>query len=66
MIKNLSGIDTNREEGRLLIAAVSILTVQPQLILFGQGKKGTQISPDEMVGYLHQKANDIFPKHEER
>ena len=55
-LKNISEIDTNRAEGRLLLAALAILTTSPSVVLFGKEVKGTAMEPDEMLEkvYLFQ------------
>lgn len=64
MIKNLSGIDTNREEGRLLIAALSILTVSPNVKILNGETDGRLVEPDGMVQLVQEVAKEIYPRHE--
>lgn len=47
-----SEIDTNSKEGRYLMAAIAMLTTQPSLVIFGKKKKGTSMTPDEMIKAL--------------
>ncbi len=50
MIKNLSGINTNCEEGRLLMAALAKLTTESQ----------ADKTPDEVIGQCQELANDMY------
>lgn len=50
MIKNLSGINTNCEEGRLFMAALAKLTIESQ----------TDKHPDEVVAQCRELAEKMF------
>lgn len=51
--QNLSAIDTNTPEGRLLMAALAVLTTQPSLELNKKTVAGTQMEPDQMLEQVY-------------
>lgn len=60
MINTLSQINVQSDEGRLLMAALAILTTQPQLTLFGKPKRGSSMTPDEMIEACNNLAIEMF------
>ncbi len=48
-LTSIKQINTGSIEGRLLMAALAILTTQPSLELFKKEVKGTEMQPDEML-----------------
>lgn len=51
MIKNLSMIDTNRAEGRLLMAALAKITTESQ----------TDKTPDAVIGECNELVDEMYP-----
>lgn len=56
----LNEINTGTKEGKLLVAAVSLLTVSPGLVIFGKETDGRKVTPMEMLDKLDQAQKMIF------
>lgn len=57
---NLSQIDTNRIEGRLLIAALSSMTFLPSIHLNKKELDGRSMQPDEILNEVLEVADFIY------
>lgn len=57
----ISDINTATVEGRLLMAALAILTTTPELIVQGEKVKGTDTTPDKMLGHVEQLTKVMYP-----
>lgn len=58
-MKNLSDINVSTQEGKLLFAALSILTVSPELRILGTTVKGNATSLDEMIAHIEAVTDSI-------
>lgn len=58
-ITDIKQIDTRTKEGRLLMSALGILTVSPELMINGK-IVGTETTPGEMLGHLERTAEKMF------
>lgn len=56
----LEEINLKTEEGRLLFAALTILTVAPELQILKKTVNGRKKTPDQMLGLLEKSANAIL------
>lgn len=59
-MKNLGEIDTNRIEGRLLIAALTILTTTERLVILREDVNGSSMEPDKMLQLVEKVADKIY------
>lgn len=64
-VKGIKGIDATTKEGRLLMAALCILTTQPSLLLLGETVKGVMMQPDEMLEKVDKLQRQMFADSEE-
>lgn len=53
-------INTNTKEGKLLMAALAMLTSQPALQLNGEAKRGTNMTPFEMLDEVEALGRKIY------
>lgn len=58
---NLYDIDTDTEEGKLLIAAIAALTVSKEISLNGKEYNGRRLTPYQVLRKLKAVVKIIFP-----
>ena len=58
-INDLNDIDTTTPEGELLFAALSVLTVAPELHILKEVVNGRKVSPWQMIEKLNKVASAI-------
>jgi hypothetical protein len=63
-INNIGDIDVSTPEGKLLITALSAMTVSPRLQIAGKTIDGTKTSPDAMLRKLKPIAKMLYPNFE--
>lgn len=56
----ISDINTGTIDGRLLMAALSILTTTEEVTINGQTITGTMTTPDEMLMHVETLATHMF------
>lgn len=56
----LNEINTESKEGKLLIAALSILTVSDNLQIMGKEVNGRQLEPDVMLSKIEEVSDYMY------
>lgn len=56
----LKEINVKTPEGKLLFAALAILTTSPELLVNGQKIRGSNTTPDEMIEIVEGNATELF------
>lgn len=59
----LKSINQNTEDGRLLMAAIAMLTTSKSICIFGEQKDGTMLTPDTVLTCLKTLADRMDEDH---